>query len=85
MKYSVELVQTMRDALEAVMAKVPRDQVVFGLKAAVAEHILLAAAHGHRTTGLWHQRRIRCRALSRCWGEGARVINGHHGKHRSRP
>ncbi|MCC8936436.1 hypothetical protein H8A99_07960 [Bradyrhizobium sp. Arg68] len=46
MKYSAELVQTMRDALEAVMAKVPRDQVVFGLKAAVAEYILITAAHG---------------------------------------
>ncbi|QPF81866.1 hypothetical protein IC762_18870 [Bradyrhizobium genosp. L] len=46
MKYSSELIQTMRDALETVMASVPRDQVVFGLKAAVAEYILHAAAHG---------------------------------------
>ena len=46
MKFSSELVQTMRDALEAVMANVPADQVVFGLKAAVAEYILQAAAHG---------------------------------------
>ncbi len=36
----------MRDALEAVMAGVPADQSVFGLKAAVAEYILHAAAHG---------------------------------------
>ncbi|AUC96277.1 MULTISPECIES: hypothetical protein [Bradyrhizobium] len=46
MKYSSELIQTMRDALEAVMASVPADQSVFGLKAAVAEYILHAAAHG---------------------------------------
>jgi hypothetical protein len=46
MKFSSELVQTMRDALEAVMANVPADQTVFGLKAAVAEYILQAAAHG---------------------------------------
>jgi len=42
-----ELVQTMRAALEAVMARVPADQSVFGLKAAMAEVILKAAAHGH--------------------------------------
>ncbi len=46
MKYSSELIQTMRDALETVMANVPADQSVFGLKAAVAEYILHAAAHG---------------------------------------
>ena len=46
MKYSSELIQTMRDALETVMTTVPRDQVVFGLKAALAEYILQAAAHG---------------------------------------
>jgi len=46
MKYSSELIQTMRDALEAVMASVPAYQSVFGLKAAVAEYILHAAAHG---------------------------------------
>lgn len=46
MKYSSELIKTMRDALEAVMTTVPSDQVVFGLKAAVAEYILQAAAHG---------------------------------------
>jgi hypothetical protein len=42
-----ELVQTMRAALEAVMSRVPPDQSVFGLKAAMAEVILKAAAHGH--------------------------------------
>jgi hypothetical protein len=42
-----ELVQTMRAALEAVMSRVPADQSVFGLKAAMAEVILKAAAHGH--------------------------------------
>ena len=46
MKYSSELIQTMRDALEAVMATVPADQSVIGLKAAVAQCILQAAAHG---------------------------------------
>ena len=46
MKYSSELIQTMRDALDTVMASVPADQSVFGLKAAVAECILHAAAHG---------------------------------------
>jgi hypothetical protein len=42
-----ELIQTMRAALEAVMARVPDDQSVFGLKAAMAEIILKAAAQGH--------------------------------------
>ncbi|MGY3446400.1 MULTISPECIES: hypothetical protein [unclassified Bradyrhizobium] len=46
MKYSSELIQTMRDALDTVMASVPADQSVFGLKAHVAESILRAAAHG---------------------------------------
>jgi hypothetical protein len=46
MKYSSELTQTMRDALEAVMATVPADQSILGLKAAVAQCILQAAAHG---------------------------------------
>jgi hypothetical protein len=44
MKYSSELIQNMRDALEAVMATVPADQSVVGLKAAVAQCILQAAA-----------------------------------------
>jgi hypothetical protein len=42
-----ELIQTMRAALEAVMDKIPADQSVFGVKAAMAEVILKAAAHGH--------------------------------------
>jgi hypothetical protein len=46
MKYSAELIQTMRDALEAVMATVPADQSVIGLKAAVAQCILQAADRG---------------------------------------
>jgi len=46
MQYSSELVQTMRQALETVMASVPAHQSVFGLKAAVAEYILNAAAQG---------------------------------------
>jgi len=46
MQYSSELIQTMRQALETVMASVPAHQSVFGLKAAVAEYILHAAAHG---------------------------------------
>lgn len=46
MQYSSELIQTMRQALETVMASVPAHQSVFGLKAAVAECILKAAAHG---------------------------------------
>jgi hypothetical protein len=46
MPYSPELIKTMRAALEAVMSKIPDDQSVFGLKAAVAESILKAASHG---------------------------------------
>ena len=46
MKYSAEVIQTMRDALEAVMASVPAEQSVLGLKAAVAQCILQAAAQG---------------------------------------
>jgi queuine/archaeosine tRNA-ribosyltransferase len=46
MPYSPELIETMRAALEAVMSKIPADQSVFGVKAAVAEAILKAAAHG---------------------------------------
>jgi len=46
MQYSSDFIQTMRQALETVMASVPPDQSVFGLKAAVAECILKAAAHG---------------------------------------
>ena len=46
MQYSSELIHTMRQALETVMASVPAHQSVFGLKAAVDECILKAAAHG---------------------------------------
>lgn len=46
MQHSSELIHTMRQALETVMASIPADQSVFGLKAAVAECILKAAAHG---------------------------------------
>lgn len=46
MQYSSELIHTMRQALETVMASDPAHQSVFGLKAAVAEYILHAAAHG---------------------------------------
>jgi hypothetical protein len=42
-----ELIRTMRAALEAVMDKIPADQSVFGVKAAMAEVILKAAARGH--------------------------------------
>jgi hypothetical protein len=46
MKHSSELIQTMRDALDNVMASVPPDQSIYGLKAALAEHILSAASQG---------------------------------------
>jgi hypothetical protein len=44
--YSPELIQTMRAALEEVMTKVPVEQATPGIKAALAEHILRAAAEG---------------------------------------
>jgi hypothetical protein len=44
---NAELIQTMRAALEEVMAKIPAGQSIFGLKAAIAEVILKAAAQGH--------------------------------------
>lgn len=44
--FSPELVQTMRDALEAVMAKIPLDQATPALKAHLAQSILKAAAEG---------------------------------------
>jgi hypothetical protein len=46
MQYSSDFIHTMRQALETVMASIPAHQSVFGLKAAVAECILNAAAHG---------------------------------------
>ncbi|MEO6947698.1 MAG: hypothetical protein ABI150_14310 [Nitrobacter sp.] len=42
-----QLIQIMRAALEEVMAKIPANESIFGLKAAMAEVILKAAAHGH--------------------------------------
>jgi hypothetical protein len=44
--YSPELIQTMRDALDAVMSKVPMSDATPGLKAHLAEVILQAAARG---------------------------------------
>jgi hypothetical protein len=45
-RYSPELVQTMRAALDEVMTKIPLEQATPGIKAAVAECILKAAANG---------------------------------------
>lgn len=44
--YSPQLVQTMRDALEAVMTHVPMAHATPGVKAHLAETILNAAAQG---------------------------------------
>jgi hypothetical protein len=44
--YSPQLIQTMRDALDAVMTKVPMNYATPGLKAHLAEVILQAAAQG---------------------------------------
>jgi hypothetical protein len=44
--YSPELVQTMRAALDEVITKVPVEQATPGIKAALAEYILRAAAEG---------------------------------------
>ncbi len=44
--FSPQLIQTMRDALEAVMANVPMGHSTPGLKAHLAEVILQAAAQG---------------------------------------
>jgi hypothetical protein len=44
--YSPQLIQTMRDALDAVMTKVPMNHATPGLKAHLAEVILQAAAQG---------------------------------------
>ena len=45
--YSLELVQTMRAALDEVMTKIPFEQATPGVKTHMAEFILKAAAHGH--------------------------------------
>jgi hypothetical protein len=44
--YNPQLIQTMRDALDAVMTKVPMNDAIPGLKAHLAEVILHAAAQG---------------------------------------
>jgi hypothetical protein len=44
--FSPELIQTMRAALDEVMTRIPVDQATPGLKAAMAEFILKAAAQG---------------------------------------
>ena len=44
--YSPELIQTMRSALDEVMTKIPLEQTTPGIKAALAEYILKAAAGG---------------------------------------
>ena len=45
-RYSPELIQIMRAALDEVMTKVPSEQATPGIKAALAECILKAAAEG---------------------------------------
>jgi hypothetical protein len=44
--YSPELIQIMRAALDEVMTRVPLEQATPGIKAALAEYILKAAAGG---------------------------------------
>jgi hypothetical protein len=44
--YRPEVIHTMRAALDDVMTKVPLDQATPGVKAALAEYILKAAAQG---------------------------------------
>jgi hypothetical protein len=44
--YSPELIEIMRAALDEVMTKVPLEQATPGIKAALAECILKAAAEG---------------------------------------
>ena len=44
--YSPELIQTMRAALDEVMTKIPVEQATPGIKAALADCILKAAADG---------------------------------------
>jgi hypothetical protein len=43
--YNPELIQTMRAALDEVMTKIPLEQATPGVKAALAECILKAAAN----------------------------------------
>ena len=44
--YSPELIQTMCAALDEVVTKIPVEQAIPGIKAALAECILKAAANG---------------------------------------
>jgi len=44
--YSPQLIQTMRNALDTVMSKVPMGHAIPGLKVHLAEFILHAAAQG---------------------------------------
>jgi hypothetical protein len=44
--YSPELIHTMRAALDEAMTKIPAEQATPGVKAALAEYILKAAAQG---------------------------------------
>jgi hypothetical protein len=47
--YDPELIQVMRAALEEVMTRIPAEQSTPGIKAAMAEIILKAAAQGQTT------------------------------------
>jgi hypothetical protein len=47
--FSPELIQIMRAALEAVMARIPVEHATPSIKAAMAECILKAAANGQTT------------------------------------
>ena len=48
-QFDPQLIQVMRDALEAVMTKVPTEQATPAVKAYLAECILKAAAQGQTT------------------------------------
>ena len=48
--FSPEVVQAMRAALDVVMTKIPAEQATQGVKAAVAEYILKAAAQGQTSS-----------------------------------
>ena len=47
--YSPELIETMRNALDEAMSKIPADQVTPALKAQLADFIVKAAAEGQTT------------------------------------
>ena len=61
--YSPQLIQTMRDALDTVMSRVPMDHAIPGLKAHLPEFVLHAAAQG--LTNYDGRRRARSKQLSR--------------------